>query len=217
VFAQQVAGPAEFWFTDIAEGDLTDAHHVAALRERLRLPLIASMRQVHGTDAVWAQPGVVPEADALLTYAPGVALIARVADCVPIVLAADDGGHVAVVHAGRRGLVDGVVAKAARTMREHRGGPVTAWVGPRICGGCYELDAATADAVAHAVPEAAATTRWDTPGADIGAGVIAQLRAGDVAVHDLGGCTLEDDRFFSYRRDGTAQRQAAVVVLREET
>lgn len=175
------------------------------------------MRQVHGTDAVWAQPGVVPEADALLTYAPGVALIARVADCVPIVLAADDGSHAAVVHAGRRGLVDGVVPKAARTMREHRGGPVTAWVGPRVCGGCYELDAAIAAAVAHAVPEAAATTRWGTPGADIGAGVIAQLHAADVAVHDLGGCTLEDDRFFSYRRDGTAQRQAAIVVLREAT
>ena len=207
-------GSVELWFTDAAGGDLTDAPTLGALRSTVDAPLLSTMRQVHGADAVWAYPGVVPEADALLTYAPGQALLVRTADCVPVVLTAGDGEAVAVVHAGRKGLIAGVVTKAATVLREHQPGPVTAWVGPHICGQCYELDAATAEQVAIAVPAAACPTRWGTPGADIGAGVVSQLRALDIAVNDVGGCTLEDDRYFSHRRDATTQRQGAVVVLR---
>jgi copper oxidase (laccase) domain-containing protein len=87
-------------------------------------------------------------------------------------------------------------------------------VGPHICGSCYELDSATADEVARAVPAAASTTSWGTPSADLGAGVTAQLTELDVTVHLRGACTLEDDRLFSHRRNGTPQRQGALVVLR---
>jgi len=156
----------------------------------------------------------VPEADALLTYTPNVAVLVRVADCVPIVLATEDRDTVGVVHAGRKGLVAGVVPAATQILLDRGRGPVTAWVGPHICGRCYELDAATAAEVAEAVPPAASTTWTGTPAADIGAGVTAQLDELGVTVHHLGGCTLEDDRFFSFRRNSTAQRQGALVVLR---
>ena len=63
------------------------------------------------------------------------------------------------------------------------------------------------------VPEAAATTRWGTRGADLGAGVAAQLRTLDVDVHALGGCTLEDDRFFSHRREAPCGRMATLIWL----
>ena len=61
-----------------------------------------------------------------------------------------------------------------------------------------------ADEVAAAVPEARSTTSWGTPAADIGAGAMAQLRARDVDIHDIGAdvCTVADERFFSHRRDG---------------
>ena len=172
------------------------------------------MRQVHGADVAWAMPGLVPEADALLTYTPDLGLLVRVADCVPVVLATEERDTIGVIHAGRKGLVAGVVPAAAEILVGRGRGQVSAWLGPRICGSCYELDADTAEAVAVAVPEARSMTRWETPGADIGAGVMSQLNELGVDTHDLGGCTLEDDRFFSYRRDGTAQRQAAIVVLR---
>jgi copper oxidase (laccase) domain-containing protein len=68
--------------------------------------------------------------------------------------------------------------------------------------------------VRSAVPAADATTADGTPAADIGAGVLAQLAELGVDAHDLGGCTLEDGRFFSHRRNGTAHRQAAMVVIR---
>jgi YfiH family protein len=214
VFAHQVAGPTEFWFTDAADGDVTDPAALRGLREELKLDAMATMRQVHGSDVVWAMPGLVPEADALLTYTPDLAVLVRIADCVPIVLATEERDTVGVVHAGRKGLVAGVVPAAAQTMLDRGRGPVTAWIGPHICGRCYELDAATAAEVAAAVPAAASTTRTGTPAADIGAGVTAQLEELGVAVHHLGGCTVEDERFFSYRRSGTAQRQGALVVLR---
>jgi copper oxidase (laccase) domain-containing protein len=74
-----------------------------------------------------------------------------------------------------------------------------------------------ADAVAAAVPEARSTTSWGTPALDIGAGVIAQLRELGVQVNDLGDhvCTIEDERFYSYRRQGQdSGRFGAVAVIR---
>jgi hypothetical protein len=74
-----------------------------------------------------------------------------------------------------------------------------------------------ADDVATVVPEARSTTSWGTPAADIGAGAAAQLAAAGVEVHDIGAdvCTIEDERFFSHRRQGSASgRFGAVVALR---
>jgi len=214
VFLHETVGPAEFWFTDASDGDLTDPAVVAILRDRLGVDAIATMRQVHGADVAWAMPGLIPEADALLTYTPSLGVLVRVADCVPIVLATPDRDTVGVVHAGRKGLIGGVVPAAVSILNERGKGALTAVIGPHICGDCYELDAASAAEVAGAVPDAATTTRWDTPGADIGAGVESQLHALGVAVRRTGGCTLEDDRFFSHRRDATPRRQGAIVVLR---
>lgn len=207
-------GAAEWWLTDSTDGDLTDPAIASGLRDQLGLEAIATMRQVHGTDVAWAMPGLIPEADALLTYTPSLGVLVRVADCVPIVLSTAERDTVGVVHAGRRGLTDGIVPAAVRILQERGKGELSAVIGPHICGECYELDERTADAVATTVPEAAARTRWGTPGADIGAGVEAQLRALGVEVERTGGCTLEDERFFSYRRDATTQRQGAIVVLR---
>jgi YfiH family protein len=184
------------------------------LRTRLGVDAIATMRQMHGTDVAWAMPGLVPEADALLTYTPNLAVLVRVADCVPIVLATEERDTVGVVHAGRKGLVGGVVTNAVAILAERGRGAISAVIGPHICGQCYELDDQTAGEVAAAVPEAASVTRWGTPGADIGAGVEAQLRGLGVAVTRVAGCTLEDDQFFSHRRDATTHRQGAIVVLR---
>lgn len=207
-------GPVEFWFTDAADGDVTDPAVMARLRTDLGVDAVATMRQVHGADIAWAMPGLVPEADALLTYTPNVAVLARVADCVPVVLATEERDTVGVVHAGRRGLVAGVVPAATRILQDRGRGAVTAWVGPHICGRCYELDADSAAEVTEAVPRAASTTWSGTPAADLGAGVAAQLQELGATVHHLGGCTLEDDRFFSFRRNGASQRQGALVVLR---
>ena len=60
-------------------------------------------------------------ADGLVCVVPGVLLTVRVADCVPVLLASDDGRAVAAVHAGWRGVVGQVLAKAVRTLHEAAG------------------------------------------------------------------------------------------------
>lgn len=192
-----------------------------ALQELARaagVDAVATMHQVHGNDVVWVDvAGTQPKADAMLTDVVGLGLLVRVADCVPVVLAAPDEQLVGVVHSGRQGLVSGVVPRAVDGLRERGATRIEAWVGPRVCGRCYELPADLAESVAAAVPEARSTTSWGTPAADIGAGVVAQLTARDAVVHDVGAdlCTVEDERLFSFRREGDASgRFAAFAVLR---
>lgn len=174
------------------------------------------MRQVHGDHVVVVEDlrtSSPAACDALITSQPGVALLTRAADCVPVLLADPATGWIAAVHCGRVGLAAGVVPAAVAAVREHAGEPSVAWVGPHVCGACYEVPADLRAEVCAVVPEALSTTSWGTPALDLGAGVRAQL--GGVGVADVRGvdtCTLEDAGWPSHRRDGAdATRFAGVV------
>lgn len=177
--------------------------------------LPVTMRQVHGAGVHVVGDGHDEQeivADALVTTRPGVTLLARVADCVPVLLAAADHSVVAAVHAGRPGLVAGVVPAAVATMRELGADQIHAWVGPHVCGSCYEVPDAMRDEVSSVVPEAYAETSWGTPAVDIGAGVRAQLHAAGVTVDDLDLCTLERDDLWSHRREGAAAGRLGALI-----
>lgn len=171
------------------------------------------MHQVHGiaVHVVDGPADEVPDADALVTSEAGVALLARAADCVPVLLVAET-GQVGAVHAGREGVRRGVVPAAVERLRELGGTDVRAWVGPHICGRCYEVPDELRAEIVAVVPATDATTSWGTPALDLGAGVLAQLADAGVPAVEVGGCTREDDTLHSYRRDGaTAGRLAGVV------
>ena len=178
---------------------------------------VADMRQVHGTtvDVVEDRhrPGR-PEADALVTTQADLLLVVRVADCLPVLLADPDAGVVGAVHAGRRGLAAGVASAAVTRMRDLGARSITAWLGPRICGACYEVPADLQAEVGALAPESVATTSWGTPSLDIGAGVRAQLEDQGVQVVDVGACTRESTDLYSYRRDGAAAGRFAGLVRR---
>jgi YfiH family protein len=183
------------------------------------LRTVVRMHQVHGADVhvvdeAGAATDEVPVADALVTSLPGVVLLVRAADCVPVLLADPVAGVVGAVHSGRPGLAAGVVPAAVAAMRDLGATDLTAWVGPHVCGACYEVPDQLRAEVAAVVPEAYAETSWGTPALDIGAGVLAQLRSAGVAVHDASRCTVEDDDLFSYRRQGTASGRLAGLVWR---
>lgn len=182
------------------------------------------MRQVHGDrvvvvtetllrDGSAAEP---PACDALVTALPGVALLARAADCVPVLLADPAAGVVAAVHAGRKGVAAGVVPAAVARMRAlgagTGAGEIRAWVGPHVCGECYEVPAELRAEVAAVVPQAHAISRWGTPALDLGAGVSAQLAAEGVHETAVDRCTLTDEAWPSYRRDGAAAHRFAGVI-----
>ncbi|WP_183101433.1 polyphenol oxidase family protein, partial [Nocardioides pelophilus] len=141
----------------------------------------------------------------------------RAADCVPVLLADAEVGVIGAAHAGRLGVVRGVVPATVARMRELGADRITAWVGPRICGGCYEVPPAMQEEVVAIEPATRATTSWGTPALDLGAGVIAQLGRAGVRVEDVGRCTRESADLYSFRRDAQqAGRLAAVIRLRPE-
>ncbi len=123
-------------------------------------------------------------------------LAVLVADCVPVVLVGEDpaGAPVlGVVHAGRPGVAGEVVPAAVARLRELGADRINAWIGPSVCGRCYEVPEGLRAGVAAAVPATWCTTSTGTPGLDLPAGVRSQLEAAGVAIEYSGGCTLEDE------------------------
>ncbi len=181
------------------------------LAERLGRPVVY-MDQCHGAEVavVDGVPDVPPSCDGLVTRSTQVALAVLVADCVPVLLAAT-GGVVAAVHAGRPGLVAGVVPRTLEVMHELGAGRVDAVVGPSVCGRCYEVPAEMRDVAAQVQPVSATVSWTGTAAVDVAAGVVAQLREGGVAVRWVPGCSRERDDLYSYRRDGQTGRFAGVV------
>ncbi len=205
---------------------LNPAGHVGDLQEavdanRARIDGLAGVRvaymsQVHGDVVARVHSADErPEADGLITDAPGLALAVLVADCVPVLLHDASTGAVAAVHAGRQGVAKGVVARAVEALgalRPRGVGAITAAVGPAICGACYEVPDQMREEVTDVEPAAFATTSWGTPSLDLRAAVEAQLRAAGVdIVVRVGGCTREDSHLFSHRRDSVTGRFAGVI------
>lgn len=210
-------------FTDVRAGNL--ALHVGdnaadVLQRRKVLEGAAGldhgalrfMEQVHGTAVAMMNPDTpAPTADAMVSQ--GLPLAVMVADCIPAVLVGQGpGGPVlAAVHAGRPGIANGILPAAVERMRSAGATGIRAWLGPSICGGCYEVPAALRTQVAARVPETLATTSWGTPSLDLPAGAKVQLEEAGVVVEYAGPCTLENNDLFSYRRSGTTGRFAGLV------
>ncbi|GAA2727803.1 peptidoglycan editing factor PgeF [Streptomyces nogalater] len=207
-----------------AVGDTPEAvrgnRELAAKSLGLDPDLVVWMNQVHGAEvAVVDEPWggrPVPEADAVVTARRGLALAVLTADCVPVLLADPVAGVAAAAHAGRPGMVEGVVPAAVRAMvgLGAEPGRIVARTGPAVCGRCYEVPEAMRAEVAAVEPAAHAETSWGTPAVDVSAGVHAQLeRLGVCDRARTSVCTLESQDHFSYRRDRTTGRLAGYVWL----
>jgi YfiH family protein len=179
--------------------------------------VLADMEQVHG-NAVALADGAgrrSPVCDGIVTDRPDVVLAVRVADCVPVLLADAAAGVIGAAHAGRLGVEKGVVLETVDRMRVLGASGITAWIGPHICGGCYEVPPDMQEEVAAIEPATRATTTWGTPSLALGAGVRAQLEREGVAVVEVAPCTLETEALYSHRRDGArAGRMAGLIRIR---
>ncbi|NUO41375.1 MAG: peptidoglycan editing factor PgeF [Streptomyces sp.] len=207
-----------------AVGD--DADAVRANRELAAKSLgidparVVWMNQVHGAEvAVVSEPWgdrPVPEVDAIVTTGRGLALAVLTADCTPVLLADPVARVVAAAHAGRPGMIAGVVPAAVRAMTELGADParIVARTGPAVCGRCYEVPGEMRADVAAIEPAAYAETSWGTPAVDVTAAVHAQLdRLGVRDREQSPVCTRESGDHFSYRRDRTTGRLAGYVWL----
>jgi len=160
-------------------------------------------------------PAEVTGVEALVTTSADVALGVLAADCVPVLLADDVAGVLGAAHAGRRGVAATITTQTVAAMADLGALPsrTTAWVGPAICGRCYEVGDDVAAEVVAIEPTSASRTSWGTTALDLPAAVQAELaRAGVTDVRVDPRCTAEDRTLFSYRRDGRTGRQASLVV-----
>ena len=217
-----VSGRVRVAFTNRHGTDLAGAAGLARLAKVLdmRVEDVVVMRQVHERDVAVVDRSTprapMPVADALVTSTPGLALLARAADCVPVALADPVIGIAAVVHSGRQGIAAGVASATVEVMRAQGAGEMEAWIGPRVCGACYEVPAELRAKVAAVEPATWSTTRAGTPALDLAAGVRAQLLRAGVRVHELPddapACTMESADLFSYRRQGAGSGRQGVLV-----
>ena len=196
-----------------------DARAVAQNRERLRACLPQEpkwLRQVHGCDVVDADALTdVREADASIARQPHTVCAILIADCIPVLLADRTGSVVAIAHAGWRGLAAGVIAKTIAQMALPPE-QLLAYLGPGIGARAFEVGADVRDAFLGSDGKAASAFAPHAPGkwlADLFQLARMKLsRAGVASVHGGTMCTHSDaQRFYSYRRDRTTGRMAAVI------
>lgn len=214
---------------NLGRGVGDDQDRVTANRRRLAGELgfaedrLVFMEQVHGRTIALVDGSTVgqPEAtDGLVTAEPGLALVVLVADCVPVLLADPVAGVVAAVHAGRVGARVGVVPAALRTMVEAGAdvSRVEAFLGPAVCGACYEVPAAMQADVERHLPDSACRSRTGKPALDLRAGLWRQLADSGVAKIGIDPrCTIEERELFSHRRNNPTGRFGAVTWFEPET
>lgn len=168
------------------------------------------LAQVHGAtvvDAVSARD-TRPEADALVTDVPDVVCAVRTADCAPVVLVAGNGDVIGLVHAGWKGLRDGVVQATAAALRERSDAPVHAVLGPCIRPAHYEFGEPHLSELAHRYGDTLrAATAAGAPALDLPAAVRAALaEAGSADLDDVGIDTFTSSAHHSWRRDHRDER-----------
>lgn len=215
-------------YSSLNLGKLTDDDPEAVDRNRSALQAcaggrLAMIRQVHGSrvlrvtdDPDGEAPAqdryrVLEQADGQATAFAGLAPMVLTADCLPIALAGGDA--VAMLHAGWRGLADGIVAEGVRAVRELAGEQrLVAAIGPGAGGCCYEVGEEV-----HARFSSYGDDVHREGKLDLKAIARHQLERADVAeVHDAGLCTIcsPPELFFSHRRDhGVTGRQAGLAWL----
>lgn len=209
--------------TDSVERVLANRNLVAA---RTGKP-IRFADQVHSNEVLTLSGGPAQSeascgtADGLVTASDHFALGVLVADCVPVLLADPVARVVGTAHAGRAGLLSGVLAQAVVAMQEAgaQRESLQVAVGPCICAGCYEVPESMAANFVEATGVTVSQTSWGTPSLDLRQAASLQLsRLGITRVTHLTQCTRENEAFFSHRRamarQQTTGRFAGIISLK---
>jgi YfiH family protein len=176
------------------------------------LEKLALNYQVHSARVLRAEPATRGEhADGLWTDEPGLPVLAMSADCLPIVLArsGEDAPAVAVLHAGWKGLLAGIVQAGAHALG---GGALRAAIGPAIGPCCYEVGEEVAAPYRERFGDDVVRGRH----LDLWTSAERALRAAGIEQVDrFDRCTAcEPETFFSHRRDaGRTGRQGVIAYV----
>lgn len=206
-------------------GHVGDDPIAVAKNRQLLSPYLPSepvwVNQVHGVEVIDAAiSSCLQNADASFTTKSNVVCVTMTADCLPLLVCDTKGTVVAAVHAGWRGLCDGVIEAAIAKMQvpPHE---ILVWLGPAIGPNAFEVGA---DVKAQFMAIDAQAKLAFKPHGDKWLGnlyLIAKQRLNNLGVTQIYGATVNEDfctysdagRFFSFRRDNVTGRMASMIWL----
>jgi len=174
------------------------------------------LEQIHSTTVVsLPSEDVIPKADAVYTSEKRIVCAVMTADCLPLLITDKQGSCVAAIHAGWRGLCDGIIEATIKKLPVEPES-LLVWLGPAIGPDVYEVGQEVYDAFTNVEAKAQESFTDVSDGHwlfDIYR--LAKSRLNKVGVnHIYGGdhCTLSEEKdFFSYRRDGVTGRMASLI------
>lgn len=193
--------------------------HVIANREALKKSLALPshpqwLSQIHSTKAVVIEEDESREADAAITRSKDTVLAIMTADCLPILLCNKEGTEIAAIHAGWRGLVNGVVENTLNKMLSSPA-QLMAWIGPAICQSCFEVGIEVKEHYENRYDFAASAFKPQHNKWLANLPLLAEKilnNSGVLDVYQSNACTFEQKSdFFSYRRESQTGRIATLI------
>ncbi|MEQ1486619.1 peptidoglycan editing factor PgeF [Methyloglobulus sp.] len=172
------------------------------------------LNQTHSNRAVKAIATDAPqEADASYTDQPGIVCTVMTADCLPLLVCSTDGTEIAAIHAGWRGLLDGVIDNTINALKNK---DLLVWLGPAIGSERFEVGVEVHTAFLTKSAEYAPAFKQQSQDkwlADIYQ--LARINLATLGINKVYGgnfCTVTDkERFYSYRRDQVTGRMATLI------
>lgn len=192
-------------FTEAADGDMrNDRDARRRLSHECRIPQQwATVDQVHGAVVHRVErTGHGGKGDALWTTTADVPVVVFTADCVGVILQADNA--IGVAHAGWKGVVARVIAELRNEMEDSGYPPIRAAISPGIGPCCFEVG----PEVAERFPQDVTETTWGTVSVDLKSAIQRQLEGIDT--WSAAECTRHDQGWFSHRRDATRSRLSTI-------
>lgn len=172
------------------------------------------LHQTHSTDVSIVEEGDGPNADASITRLKTTPLVILTADCLPIVLCDSKGTEIAAIHAGWRGLYNGIIQNTLDKMKSHPQ-HCMAWIGPAICQRCYETSLEVKTQFIERYPYLADTFSDRHANLPLMAERILKS-CGVTQIYHSNLCTFEEkNRCYSYRRSPQTGRMGTFIWFRE--
>ncbi len=172
------------------------------------------LEQTHSTRCIVVEDSLERSADASITRCHNVPLSIMTADCVPIVLCNRAGTEIAAIHAGWKGLVNGIVENTLAKMN-NPADTLIAWIGPSICQSCYAVGSEMKNTYIQRYPFTENTFQTDKSQIFANLPKMAELilkNQGVSEVFQSGACTYElKNEFYSYRRQAQTGRMVTLI------
>ena len=200
----------------VGDDDQSVSRNRKVLCDSLQLPAEPCwLEQTHGTRVVNLESESNRLADAAIAREPGTVAVVMTADCLPILLCNRSGTEVATIHAGWRGMVDGVIEA---TVNEMNSPPdqLLAWIGPGISQQCFEVGnevrelfvARNTGDESHFV--ASRSEHWLCDLYGLATDTMSRLEVAEINRSEY--CSFSDDSdYFSYRRNAVTGRMASMI------